>query len=603
LLAAAQGDQASTGEKPPPALALADPVPETEPNDSPETAAAMPLDRVTQGRIENIGDNDFFRLDMPAEDATVLTLDVAGQPNIRTAIALLDDKGEVVKQFNPGADPREQTSFSWAVKGGDSHLKIWQPPISVVLIWDTSGSMDGSTDDLRQAVESYIDNLRPGEQVGLIRFDNEVKVLVPDFTSDKAELKTAIEKQFMASGGTAFYSAVKKGAQLLDPIRGNKAIIVMSDGGDTASKIDHPAFWQMLDDKKIRIYTIGLSYAMKDYMPGIGISGDRVLSNVATANNGRFLFASTSAELGEFYRAISDELHRPSVYYIKPSVAPGLGQLAVQSTGERIAKVSSPRIELIVDASGSMRETKKRIDGKLKIDLARDVLTDLVNDLPEEAEVALRVYGHRIREGKKGDCEDTQLLIPFGKSDKADLLKQIQGIKALGTTPLAYSVAQAAKDFGEGSGEKVIVLVTDGEEECDGKLQEVVTDLRRQGMNLRFNVVGFALGDETVKEDLRGAASAGGGYFFDAQNRQGLQDALQQALAIPYDILDADGAIVASGLIDGSRLAVPQGVYTVAIRTASGDVTVRDVRVVLDRTTNVELKKEGETVGINIVSP
>jgi len=48
---------------------------------------------------------------------------------------------------------------------------------------------------------------------------------------------------------------------------------------------------------------------------------------------------------------------------------------------------------------------------------------------------------------------------------------------------------------------------------------------------------------------------------------------------------------------------VREGVYGIAIHTASGDVTVRDVRVVLDRTTNVELKKEGETVGVNILTP
>jgi ribosomal protein L14 len=377
----------------------------------------------------------------------------------------------------------------------------------------------------------------------------------------------------------------------------------MTDGMDTSGKLDHVKFWELIEKKRVRLYAIGMGAGQKEYHPKLASTGERVLGHIAMALNGRSLFSPTKKELKSRYQEISDELHQPSKYYLKPSLSQGDGFISVVSTGEKIPKAFSPRLELVLDCSGSMRERKRKIDGKLKIDVAKEVMRNIIESLPDDMEVALRVYGHRIKEGRPGDCQDSQLIVPFGKLNKSRLLQQVQKIKALGTTPLAYSLENAAGDFPKGSGEKLIVLVTDGKEECGGDPAEVAQRLVREGLNVRVNVVGFALADENVKQDMRQVAEITGGYFFDAQNRQGLRASLQSALAVPFDVVDASGVQVGSGLAGQGAIQVPEGLYTVIVRGASEPIVVPEIRIIKDQFFRVEVKKEGQEIGTRILGP
>ena len=122
---------------------------ETEPNGTPAEANLLELGRRTKGVIDPLGEDDYFRLALPGTDPAVLTLELLGQPNIRTSLTLFDAVGKSLKRFDPGAVPAQQATFSWTVEPGEHVLQVTEPPISMVLIWDTSGSMQGSTEDLQ----------------------------------------------------------------------------------------------------------------------------------------------------------------------------------------------------------------------------------------------------------------------------------------------------------------------------------------------------------------------------------------------------------------------------------------------------------------------
>jgi hypothetical protein len=274
------------------------------------------------------------------------------------------------------------------------------------------------------------------------------------------------------------------------------------------------------------------------------------------------------------------------------------------ATGERIAAVSAPpQIELILDASGSMREQKKKIDGRLKIDVAKDVMVQIVESLPEDIQVALRVYGHRIREGKKGDCQDSELVFPFAKIDKPRLIQRVRGIQALGTTPIAYSLQQVARDFGNAPGEKMVILVTDGKEECKGNPEAAVSDLLAKGIKMKLNIVGLALADDATKKEMQRIAGLTGGQFFDAKNTKGLRAAIEQALSVPYDVLDGAGDKVTGGITGQSAIQVPEGMYTIVVAASGKPVRIPNVRIVQNKTTKVELKKEGKEIGTRVIGP
>ncbi|HEU5300106.1 MAG TPA: hypothetical protein VFW08_11490, partial [bacterium] len=81
-----------------------------------------------------------------------------------------------------------------------------------------------------------------------------------------------------------------------------------------------------------------------------------------------------------------------------------------------------------------------------------------------------------------------------------------------------------------------------------------------------------------------------------------LRASIQQALAVPFDVLDAGGQRVAGG-ITGQPVRVPEGVFTVVVRAAGTPITIRDVRVRAGGFTKVALRKEGQEIGVRVIGP
>jgi hypothetical protein len=160
---------------------------------------------------------------------------------------------------------------------------------------------------------------------------------------------------------------------LLEGIAGNRAIVLMTDGSDSSSQLDHPGFWKTLQEKQVRLYNIGLGGGMKRYAPTTGTICERVLTHAALASNGRYFTANNSDELKGFYQKIAQELRSTSTYYLSARVSQANGSLNVVTTGEPIAAVSSaPQVEIILDASGSMKDFS---GSKRKIEIARQALS------------------------------------------------------------------------------------------------------------------------------------------------------------------------------------------------------------------------------------
>jgi hypothetical protein len=244
----------------------------------------------------------------------------------------------------------------------------------------------------------------------------------------------------------------------------------------------------------------------------------------------------------------------------------------------------------------------RRIGTKPMIDSAKDVLAAVIKAMPDDVQVGLRVYGHRVREGQRGACEDSQQVQPIAKLDRARLLSKVQAITALGTTPIAYSLEQVAKDLGKAEGQQMVVLVTDGREECGGDPKAAVAALKAQGLKVRVNVVGFALTDKLAQQQLAEAAALTGGNYVNAKDDVALKDAIDAAMRVPFEIRDSSGAVVASGQVGQDALQVPEGQYTVVVQTAPL-LTIPNVRVIADRESKVELKKEGREIGVKVNQP
>jgi len=249
---------------------------------------------------------------------------------------------------------------------------------------------------------------------------------------------------------------------------------------------------------------------------------------------------------------------------------PAYGYLSVSASDVRIS--GAAQVALILDSSGSMRA--KLGDGTRRITAAKQVMVAVVNKLPDFVRVAFRVYGHRYpARPKRKSCRDSELLVPFRRLDRAAMKLAIIRLKPRGQTPIGYSLAQLATDFRGQPGSKLVLLVSDGIETCDPRPGDryhpvkMIAQLKRQGIQVRVNVVGVDIGKDTTRGFLQAIAKAGDGRYIDARNKRELDRAVREGLSSPFDVSDPGGRIVAKGSVGRSRVRLKAGPYSILIRS------------------------------------
>ena len=183
-------------------------------------------------------------------------------------------------------------------------------------------------------------------------------------------------------------------------------------------------------------------------------------------------------------------------------------------------------VMFILDASNSMWG---QIDGKAKIDIAKDVLTRQFASLPEGTQAGLIAYGHRF-DRKLNDCSDMELVAGYGRHTPEQVKDLLDYVTPKGQTPIAATLEESINWVSvSGDGKPVatptVVLITDGAESCDGDPCTAAAKLAAAGIDARVHVVGFDLNDE--QRALVGCiAENGGGRYFDARDARGLNEAL-----------------------------------------------------------------------------
>lgn len=270
---------------------------------------------------------------------------------------------------------------------------------------------------------------------------------------------------------------------------------------------------------------------------------------------------------------------------------------------------------LILDGSGSMWG---QIDGKAKITIAKEVLNELIDDLPGDLNVGLTAYGHR----REGDCRDVERLTLPGSVDKARLKALVGGISPKGKTPIAFSLTETAGELKSLDGERVIVLVTDGIESCHGDPCQVARELAEAGVVTKIHIVGFDLTEEAM-DQLGCIAEPSGGLVVSAANAGELKDALGQVVKataghnLVVHVKDgagkplyaqvrilADGEEVATQSNENPRFSLPAGSYTIEAThiDTRQSVALPDIEIPEDRVVEKDVVFADGTIRIKAVN-
>lgn len=191
-------------------------------------------------------------------------------------------------------------------------------PLSIGMAIDTSGSMQPRMDEAQKAGAQFFEKvMKRGDRAFLVAFDTE-PLLVQKWSTKVGDLHAGLAK-LRAEESTALYDAVVYALYNFQGVRGQKALIVISDGKDTASKFEFEQALEYARRAAVPIYAIG-----------IGIRGTEVdvrfkLSKLASETGGATYYIEQARDLQRVYGEIQEELRSQYVlgFYPSPDIKTG----------------------------------------------------------------------------------------------------------------------------------------------------------------------------------------------------------------------------------------------------------------------------------------
>lgn len=197
------------------------------------------------------------------------------------------------------------------------------------------------------------------------------------------------------------------------------------------------------------------------------------------------------------------------------------------------------RILFVFDASQSMYG---RWQSDLKYNIAKNILSKVLDSLRQmkDLEVAIRFYGHQYSYPPQV-CTDSRLEVPFAKGNFDKIIARLNSITPKGTSPIAYSLEQTVNDFPPCDNcRNIIVLITDGIEECNGDPCKASEVLQKSGIALKPFIIGIGTNFEKAFNCV--------GTYFDASSENQFTQAMNVVISralnpttSQVNLLDANG--------------------------------------------------------------
>jgi VWFA-related protein len=239
-------------------------------------------------------------------------------PNVTVYVSVTNSAGEPV-----GVDPStiQITENGQAMKildargGGEAGKGVAEPQTTMLVI-DISGSMDKNfkLKSAKDAAKAYVNQMRSGDQAGLMTFDTSTYYVQP-VTNDIAALNKAIDG-LKTGGDTSMFDALVEAEKNLSSISGRKAVIVLTDGLDNHSHNTVDSVIEQIGPSGLTISTIGFGDASTATQSGLD---EPALKSLAARSGGIYSFATVSQSLTELYQQFGRTLQSEyALTYVSP---------------------------------------------------------------------------------------------------------------------------------------------------------------------------------------------------------------------------------------------------------------------------------------------
>jgi Ca-activated chloride channel family protein len=211
-------------------------------------------------------------------------------------------------------------------------------PITIVVMFDRSGSMRQNFRLVEAAGEAFVRRLRPDDKARIGSFAEEVRIHPADFTSDQDELIRILRSELQTQGPTPLWNAVDEAITALANQDGRRVVLIFSDGGDNPMnfRLRNRSIMDVMrraQQEDVMVYAIGLqsTIVIPPGRGGVGGFGggmasqrpDPGLATIADETGGGYFELNRAEDLAATFARVAEELHRQYLIGFEPPVLDG----------------------------------------------------------------------------------------------------------------------------------------------------------------------------------------------------------------------------------------------------------------------------------------
>ena len=197
---------------------------------------------------------------------------------------------------------------------------------------------------------------------------------------------------------------------------------------------------------------------------------------------------------------------------------------------------SGDKLLFVVDFSNSMGEY---LEHKTKANQVKEMMKKILPKISSDTKVGIRVYGHTCNLFAYNACRSSELLVPLGINNYAQINSAIAKLRPKGMTPITYSLKQSVnKDLKNFDGIKHIILLTDGGENCDESPCDYAIELMKERRDIKIDVIAFNVHDSRDLDQLKCVADVTSAKFIQADTNAELIQSMED-LILPHKQVEA----------------------------------------------------------------
>src|SRR5499427_10404987 len=247
----------------------------------------------------------------PSEPSTTLKVDVN---LVNVFVTVTDQHGAPIAGLTKENFILKEDDHEQQIRVFDKESAL---PLSIALAIDTSLSTRHDLPLEQASAKRFAHEIiRPIDALSVYAFSEVVKEATPGYTSDLKRIDESID-HIRVGAATALYDAIYLASRALDSRKGRKVIVLITDGGDTVSRVDYKEAVRAAEEAEALVYSIIV--VPIESSAGRETGGEHALIQLSEDTGGKYYYATSIAELDDAFRKISDELRTQYLLAYYPS--------------------------------------------------------------------------------------------------------------------------------------------------------------------------------------------------------------------------------------------------------------------------------------------